>query len=246
MAMRILLTNDDGIGAKGILNARDGLKEIGEVWVVAPDQDKSGVSHSLTLRQPLRVEEKDDRTFVVSGTPTDCVLLAYHHFIKGGIDLVIAGVNHGYNMGYDVFYSGTVAAALQGGILGIRSMAVSSEDIESAVSHLNGLVEQIMDMGDENVVLNINVPRQPRGLRITRLGKRIYQDEVIKKETECRVGYYVIDGTLSFELGSDTDFEAIEHGLISITPLNLDLTDHKVYEEMKRQFHLQLNDRLQI
>ncbi|HIE05599.1 MAG TPA: 5'/3'-nucleotidase SurE, partial [bacterium (Candidatus Stahlbacteria)] len=143
MAMRILLTNDDGVEARGLWIAKEISESVGEVWVVVPDKDKSGVSHSLTLRQPIRVEERAERTFVVSGTPTDCILLAYHHFIKDPVDLIISGINHGYNMGYDVFYSGTVAAALQGGILGIKSMAVSTEEIESARRKLLPLIKKI-------------------------------------------------------------------------------------------------------
>ncbi|RKX69854.1 5'/3'-nucleotidase SurE [candidate division WOR-3 bacterium] len=234
--MRILLTNDDGIEADGLWRAREELLKLGEVWIVAPDRDQSGVSQSLTLRHPIRVEERKERIFVVSGTPTDCVLLAYHHFVKGKIDLIVAGINHGYNMGYDVFYSGTVAAALQGGILRITSLAVSTEDIGSAQEHLIPTIEMAVAEG-EKYVLNVNIPKGPKGYRITRLGRRIYNDEVIKREEERGIGYYVIDGTLSFEVDSGTDFEAIKEGYISITPLNLDLTDHKIFHYLQKRLN---------
>lgn len=227
MEMRVLLTNDDGVEAEGLWVAKEVLEKIGEIWIVAPDKDKSGVSHSLTLREPIRVEELRPKVLKVSGTPTDCILLAYHQFVKDGIDLIVAGINHGYNMGSDVFYSGTVAAAIQGGIIGIKAMAVSTEDIESARRNLLELTKMIKEIKD-NIVLNVNVPKDPKGYEITKLGKRIYRDEVIKKEEDRHIGYYVIDGTLSHELSEQTDFQAIENGRISITPLNLDLTDHEI------------------
>lgn len=236
----IVLTNDDGYDATGfqaLYNTLKADKEL-EVFVSVPRYQQSGASHSLTLRRPIRVERLRDKFFIVDGTPTDCVLLAYHDLLgPGKIDLVIAGINHGPNMGSDVFYSGTVAAALQAATLGIRSMAVSVDDMEfsdfnMAAKYTKGLTERVLRTSMVKLVLNVNIPRgKIKGEKITKMGKRIYQDKVISDGDHNGVKYSVIDGVLSYKIADDTDFKATSEGYISITPLMLDLTD---YEQMDK------------
>jgi 5'-nucleotidase len=231
----IVLTNDDGYDAAGFQALYNTLKqeEGFEVFVSAPRYQQSGASHSLTLRRPIRVERLRDKFFVVDGTPTDCVLLAFHDLLgPGKIDLVISGINHGPNMGSDVFYSGTVAAALQAATLGIRSMAVSVDDMEfsdfnAAARYTKGLTERVLKATLPKLILNVNIPRgRVKGEKITKMGKRVYQDKVISDGDKNGVKYSVIDGVLSYKIADDTDFKATSEGYISITPLMLDLTDY--------------------
>lgn len=232
----ILLTNDDGYDAAGLQALYKELKKQNEIFVVAPHTQQSGASHSLTLRKPIRVEKLHDRFYIVDGTPTDCVLLAYHDLIKTGIDLVVSGINHGPNMGSDVFYSGTVAAALQGASMGIRSVAISimgdaSCDFANAVEYSCDLINRILVSERNDLILNVNIPDgKIKGERVTRMGKRIYKDKVIRDREKKNVIYSIIDGVLSYRADTDTDFKAIDRHYVSITPLKLDLTD---YEGMK-------------
>ncbi len=233
----ILLTNDDGYDALGFQSLYKALKSKFDVYAVAPRFQQSGASHSLTLRKPIRVEKLKEKFFTIYGTPTDCVLLAYHDLIQKQIDLVVAGINHGPNMGSDVFYSGTVAAALQGASLGIKSIAVSMRareynNFKHAVRYTQKLIKRVLDSKIPGLILNVNVPEgKIKNEKITRMGKRIYKDKVIRDSEKKDVMYSVIDGTLSYTIESDTDFKAVEEGYVSITPLKLDLTD---YEGMKR------------
>jgi 5'-nucleotidase len=232
----ILLTNDDGYDAQGFQVLHQALSKHFEVFAVAPRTQQSGASHSLTLRRPIRVEKIRDRFYTIDGTPTDCVLLAYHDLIKTPVEVVVAGINHGPNMGSDVFYSGTVAAALQGASLSFRSIAVSLSghefnDFTPAAQYTCGLVKRFLKMDVTKTVLNVNIPEMKiRGEKITKLGKRIYRDKVIRNSEQNNIMYSVIDGTLSYAVSADTDFQAIDEGYVSITPLKLDLTD---YDRMK-------------
>jgi len=235
----ILLTNDDGYDALGFQAL---LKELGkgfDVFAVAPRFQQSGASHSLTLKRPIRVEKIRERFFTIDGTPTDCVLLAYHDLITENIDMVVAGINHGPNMGSDVFYSGTVAAALQGATLGINSIAISLSSREyskfsHAVTYSRDLINRVLKANATNLILNVNIPEgKIKGEKLTKMGKRIYQDKVIRNSEKENVMYSVIDGVLSYKVATDTDFKAVEEGYVSITPLKLDLTDYKSIKELQ-------------
>ncbi len=237
----ILLTNDDGYDASGFQSLYNALKKEFSIFVVAPRTQQSGASHSLTLRRPIRVEKLIDQFFTIDGTPTDCVLLAYHDLIKKEIDMVVSGINHGPNMGSDVFYSGTVAAALQGATLGINAMAVSLAGREylnfsHAANYTKSLIRKVLAMGVTKVILNVNIPESRiAGTRITKMGKRIYRDKVIRNNEKKNVMYSVIDGTLSYKVAADTDFKAVQDGYVSITPLKLDLTDIESMENLKQR-----------
>jgi 5'-nucleotidase len=235
----ILLTNDDGYDATGLQSLYKELKKEHDIFVVAPNTQQSGASHSLTLRKPIRVEKLHDKFYIVGGTPTDCVLLAYHDLIKTGIDLVVSGINHGPNMGSDVFYSGTVAAALQGASMGIKSLAVSVTadafcDFKNAVKYTHDLIGRILSSQRNDLILNVNIPEgKIKGEKITRMGKRIYKDKVIRDSEKKNVIYSVIDGVLSYRADADTDFRAIDKHYVSITPLKLDLTDYEVMKSLE-------------
>lgn len=232
----ILLTNDDGYDALGFQSLYKELSKEFDVFGVAPRFQQSGASHSLTLRRPIRVEKLREKLYTIDGTPTDCVLLAYHDLMNKEIDLIVSGINHGANMGSDVFYSGTVAAALQGASFGIKSMAISLAaqefgNFRNAVNYSRDLIKRVLAADVPRVILNVNIPAAKiKGEKITKMGKRIYRDKVIRNSEEKNVMYSVIDGTLSYKLAADTDFKAVEEGYVSVTPLHLDLTD---YEGMK-------------
>jgi 5'-nucleotidase len=233
---RILVSNDDGVHAPGLRALVEALSALGEVSVMAPLTEQSATSHALTLHHPLRIKDLGDRTFGVEGTPTDCVLLAVREFLGARPDLVVSGVNHGPNMGEDVIYSGTVAAAMEGALLGIPSMAVSLaswkfREPAAAASIAAELARVLLDANPPSrFLVNVNVPPVPReeirGIRVTRLGTRVYNDAIVKKIDPRGRDYYWIGGAApTWEPGSDTDFAAVEEGYVSLTPLLLDITD---------------------
>lgn len=244
--MRILITNDDGFYAEGIRQLKDALKDDNDVYMVAPDRERSGTSHSLTLDFPLRINKKGDKDYSVDGTPTDCVLVAVHGFMAHNLpDLIISGINHGPNMGEDITYSGTVAAAFEGTILGIRSISISlvgKENLifDSARIFIRGFVTTMKDFNLlPGTILNINVPNllpsEIKGIAITKLGKRIYRDDIIQKLDPRGKYYYWIGGdTPIWEKIHGTDFEAIEERKISVSPLHLDFTHYKEIDNMRK------------
>lgn len=238
----ILLTNDDGIKADGLKVLESAVKDLGDVYVVAPTQNRSAASHSFTLRQPIRICQIKENWYAVDGTPTDCVLIAHHGLFKKAISLVISGINNGPNMGDDVLYSGTVAAAIEGTILGIPSIAVSyrKDGVNSdiAVKLINQLAKYLLKHGlPKKTLLNINIPAvEVKGLKITRMGKRIYKDMAIKNDHPSGEVSYMIDGELSWEIEKGTDFEAVENGYISITPLHLDMTNYREITTFRKKF----------
>jgi 5'-nucleotidase len=238
----ILLTNDDGYDALGFQSLYKELVKTYDVFAVAPRLQQSGASHSLTLRRPIRVEKIRDTFYSIDGTPTDCVLLAYHDLIKTDIALVVSGINHGPNMGSDVFYSGTVAAALQGGSFGINSIAISLSsadyaDFSHAVVYSMRLIDKVLRSGMERMVLNVNIPEPViKGEKITKMGKRIYRDKVIRNNEKENVMYSVIEGTLHYKVAADTDFKAVDEHYVSITPLKLDLTDFERIQAFRQAF----------
>ena len=232
---RILISNDDGIHAPGIKALAESLSALGEVSIMAPLTEQSATSHSLTLYRPLRVKEMGPRTYAVEGTPTDCVLLAVREFLPQRPDLVVSGVNQGPNMGEDVIYSGTVAAAMEGAILGVPSIAVSLAswevfDFAPAAAIARAAAEAMLAAGPPaRFLVNMNIPPLPleeiRGVRVTRLGTRVYNDAIVKKTDPSGRAYYWIGGAKpSWEPGEDTDFAAVEAGYVSLTPLLLDIT----------------------
>jgi len=240
----ILITNDDGVNAEGLRILERALSELAEVIVVAPDREQSASSHAITLDAPLRVTEYAGNRFGVSGTPTDCVILAVHGFLKKKPDLIVSGINHGPNMGEDVTYSGTVAAAMEGNILGISSLAISIASweplhFESAGKAANYLASRVISLGPGSKTLwNVNVPDLPpervKGYKITRLGSRVYNDVIIKKKDPRGKDYFWIGGgEPGWNKEENTDFAAVSSGFISVTPLRLDLTDYKSIVELK-------------
>ncbi|MGB2803335.1 MAG: 5'/3'-nucleotidase SurE [Candidatus Zixiibacteriota bacterium] len=242
--MIVLLTNDDGVNAKGLLVLKKELSRVGQVWAVAPDREQSATSHSLTLQHPLRINKIGERFYSIDGTPTDAVMLAVHAILKRRPDILISGINHGPNMGDDVSYSGTVAAAMEGTILNIPSIAVSNVNwdaryFESAARFVRKLAKFVLENGlPQYTFLNVNVPdrrQTAKGYKITRLGKRVYSDVVIEKiDPRGRNYYWIGEQTPIWEKkADDTDFAAIKKGYISITPLHLDATDYKAMEEIK-------------
>jgi len=241
---KILLTNDDGYFAEGLVNLRRRLSSEWDVIVVAPDREQSAASHSLTLHHPIRVNKIDDTLFSVQGTPTDCVLLAIYEILDRKPDLLISGINHGPNLGDDVTYSGTVAAAMEGTLLGIPSIAISvaARDnlrFDYAVEFAARLTLEILSSGlPKDTFLNVNIPHLPpeqiKGVRITRLGRSVYHDIVVRKTDPRGRPYYWIGGDDPTWVGPEgCDSVAIENGMISICPLRLDLTDHEAVVELQ-------------
>lgn len=236
--MKILVSNDDGYLATGIIALAEALERVADVVVVAPDRNRSAASSSLTLDRPLRVAKVSQNRYRVDGTPSDCVHLALTGFLDHEPDLVVSGINHGANLGDDVIYSGTVAAALEGRFLGLPTIAVSLvgrrfDHFDTAARIASELVQKIERAGiAPDVVLNVNVPDRPydelQGVRATRLGFR-HKAEQILKDTDPygRPIYWVGPAGAGQDAGEGTDFHAIEQGAASVTPLRVDLTRHE-------------------
>lgn len=255
--MLFLVTNDDGYLAPGLRSLSRALEELGEVVVVAPDREQSATSHSLTLHHPLRVRQTAGNRYHVDGTPTDCVMLAVSAILERRPDFVFSGINHGGNMGEDVSYSGTVSAAMEGTLLGIPSVAVSLvHSDETLLEPYEALVRRLVRMIVEtplqvifpaDTLLNINLPdRDPRaveGVRITTLGKRVYSDPVVvDKDPRGKTYYWIGGGEPTWEGPAEADYRAVEKGYISITPVHLDLTNHRVIPDLKKWESFPLRD----
>lgn len=240
--LRVLLSNDDGVHAQGIHALADELKAIAEVTIVAPDRNRSGASNSLTLEQPLRVTEIADRAYSVQGTPTDCVHFALNELMKDDLpDLVLSGINHGANLGDDVLYSGTVAAAMEGHFLGVQAIAfslVGKQNFQSAAKIARRLVEQHLQRPiPTNRLLNVNIPDlsldELGEIEVTRLGARHHAESMIKqKDPRGHDIYWLGPPGKEQDAGLGTDFYAIEQGRVSITPLQVDLTAHESLRAM--------------
>jgi 5'-nucleotidase len=234
--MRILLSNDDGYFAPGLERLAGDLAPHAHITVVAPERDRSGASNSLTLDRPLTVRRAANGFLFVNGTPTDCVHLAVTGLLEELPDMVISGINLGANMGDDTIYSGTVAAATEGYLLGIPSLAVSlasktGRHFETAASIVIELLQRRRERPSQPWLLNINVPDIPRarigGMRVTRLGRRHKAEPVIKTQTpRGETCYWVGAAGAAADAGEGTDFHAVEQGYVSITPLQMDLTHH--------------------
>jgi 5'-nucleotidase len=253
--VHILLTNDDGITSRGLFAAKQALEHHGTVSVIAPDANRSGSARSITIDRPLAVAEvelRDGSTgFATDGTPVDCVRFGDLGLVGERPDLIVSGINYGYNLGDDVTYSGTVAAAFEGILLGIPGIAISqgaptasgsdfrrheSYDFGPAAEFLAQLVGQVAEHGlPPETVLNVNVPAQPSGVAVGRLGKRIYSDRLeLESDREGRRRYRIYGDDPSYHDEPGTDFRAIAKGRIAITPIHLDLTSQTGLELIER------------
>ncbi len=240
--MVILVSNDDGIQSEGISALEEALRKLGEVYTVAPDREQNSMSHALTLHRPLRVEEIGSRRFAVDGTPTDCVKLALSGLLPVRPNLVVSGINKGPNLGDDIIYSGTVAAAIEGTLLGIPSMAISLVTFrdfvfQAAAEFAVTLASRVLEKGvPPGTLLNVNVPPTPkhemRGWRLTRQGKRHYSEKIVERVDPRGRKYYWIGGDdLGFSQEDGTDCVVVQEGFISVTPLQVDLTNYRFLQE---------------
>lgn len=241
--VRILLTNDDGIYSPGLVALEEALSEHWDTVIIAPDREQSASSHSLTLHLPLRVHQLDENRYSIDGTPTDCVMLAMHGLLPRKPNLLVSGINHGSNLGDDVIYSGTVAAAVEGTLLGCSSIAISlvpdednGFDLEQSKDVACKVVAEVIHSAlKEDFLLNVNVPAGPpgsaRGFRVCRLGRRTFREGIYHDLDPRGRPYYWIGGQdPAWVGGDDTDFKAIEEKYVSLTPMRLDWTREEELE----------------
>jgi 5'-nucleotidase len=242
--MRILLSNDDGYFAPGIACLAESLVDLGELIVVAPERDRSGASNSLTLDRPISLRQAPNGFYFVNGTPTDCVHLAVTGMLEQLPDMVISGINHGANMGDDTLYSGTVAAATEGYLLGIPSLAISLVGNEASHFATAGEIARQLVLRfirapiQEPVLLNVNVPDLPSerlaGFRVTRLGRRHKAEPVVRiMSPRQETMYWVGAAGAAQDAGEGTDFHAVAHAHVSITPLQIDLTHTQQFSQIR-------------
>jgi 5'-nucleotidase len=248
--MKILVSNDDGINAPGLKVLVDAVDGLGEVFVVAPNRERSACGHSLTMHEPVRAKEVQKNVWSVSGTPADCIFLATHKLLQAKPDIVVSGVNPGPNLGFDVFYSGTVSAAREGIISGMKGVAVSlatpynataeSYHWETAKHYARMMIEQALESkyDPKSAVINVNVPNQPmegiKGVKVTTQGFRHYAPAIIAKKDPRGREYYWIAGTYEgYEKEPISDCQAIDQDYVSITPLGLDTTNPELSETIK-------------
>ncbi len=241
---RILVTNDDGVQSTGLAVLAKALAKLGEVWVVAPDRERTAVAHAVTLHKPLRVQQIGKRAYAINGTPVDCVNLALLNIMPKRPHLVVSGINRGVNLGDDVLYSGTVSAAVEGTILGIPSLAVSQEGreefhFETGAQYALRVARLILQRGlPEETLLNLNIPdRPPRAVtavRVTCLSRRRFDNPIIEKiDPHGRKYYWIAGSRVSWSRNKDADHEAIEEGAVSLTPIHLDSTHYGVLEHLR-------------
>jgi 5'-nucleotidase len=245
--MNILVSNDDGILAPGLALLADVCQAVGRVTVVAPDREQSGTSHSLTMHRPVRPARRPDGSYQVDGTPTDCVLLALGALLPERPDFVFSGVNHGPNMGEDVLYSGTVAAAMEGVTLGVPAVAISfagpANDLDTLQSYrevLGRLVRRIVAVSafPSTILLNVNLPacgaEEVKGVRVTSLGSRYFRESLTRmKDPWGREIFWIGGGSIHWTGGEESDHHAVAEGFISVTPLHMDLTNYDLLETVR-------------
>jgi 5'-nucleotidase len=253
--MRIVLTNDDGIDAVGLLEARRALEEVGEVLTVAPDRNRSGIGRAISFGTPLHVEEREMADggigYACTGTPVDCVRLVALGLMDFEPDIVVSGINHGENLGDDITYSGTVAAAFEGIVIGVPGIAVSLaverpwHDHDEVELHFEPVAKFAAQLAKASVrrlpagrILTVNAPNLPQGVlkgaRVTKLGRRFYTDELIEvRDAQGRLGYDIYNNPPGRHEEEGTDFAAVENGEISVTPVHLKLTDEAGLEELE-------------
>lgn len=249
--MRILVTNDDGILAKGIQELVKGLKGLGEIFVIAPASEKSACGHGITVRQPIRVREyfgpsKNVKAWAVEGTPADCVKMGITTLLDKAPDIVISGINRGSNLGTDVLYSGTVSAALEGIILGVPSLSISLdsftlEDYTIASQVANILCQDMLNKQlAPDTLLNVNVPAVPKseikGWKVTKLGERKYENIFEHRQDPHGNDYYWLAGQIVPPATQDEDLDVVaaEKNYISVTPIHFDLTNYKIMDQVKK------------
>ncbi len=243
--MRILITNDDGIDARGIQTLFTHIKPLAETYIVAPERERSASGHGITVHKPLRADKRDTNQYAVSGTPADCVKLALEALLPGKPDLIISGINLGANLGTDVLYSGTVSAAIEGTMAGIPSIAVSliSHDVKSDFSVAAEVTAKLckeisIDEVPRETLLNINIPYQKyadlKGIKITKLGMRRYVNSVQERTDPRGRSYYWLAGEVeNVHAGKDSDIAAVNGNYISLTPVHFDLTNYRILEQIK-------------
>lgn len=229
--MNILITNDDGIASQGLRFLYELLYRTHNVAIIAPIKEMSGCSHSITLRRRLKLKQITDSIYSITGTPTDCVVLGINSILEKRPNLIISGINAGPNLGFDVTYSGTVGAALEGAIERIPSFAISItghrnfEDTSGIILRLISFLKKVNTAG---FFFNVNVPPEPKGVRVTKLGRRSYQNVITTHKSSFEIGgtpvHAISDG--------ETDVEAIDNGYTSITPISLDLVDYNIFKEL--------------
>ena len=241
--LKILVTNDDGIFSEGIKSLVESLGSLGDIWVAAPDRERNAVSHSLTLHRPLRVIKFSDQKYAINGTPSDCVNIGINFILKGKPDLIVSGINKGGNLGDDINYSGTVAAAVEGGLMGVPSFAISLSTerdfkFKPAAEFALRLASFITKNGvPDGTILNVNVPdtdgKEISRYKITRQGKNTHNNTIEEKIDPRGMKYYWIGRKdENYEEDDASDLEAISQGFISITPLRIDRTHHSSFEEL--------------
>lgn len=245
----ILVTNDDGVSSEGIQSLFRAMNLIATAVMVAPDREKSAVSHSITLHRPLKVEQIKQNVYTLNGTPTDCVTIAVSRILKRKPDILISGINRGGNLGDDLTYSGTVSAAMEGTILEIPSIAISmvggpSYHFSTAAACARRIVRHLLkEPMPRDTLLNINVPNVPakniKGILYTRQGKRVYSNSVHDITDPRKEKYYWIGGgTQNWEEGTDTDFYAVGRNYISVTPVHLDLTNYAALDYIRKEWRV--------
>jgi 5'-nucleotidase len=245
--MLILISNDDGYMAPGLAALAEAAADLGEVHVVAPDREQSATSHSLTMHVPVRAREVRPGWHAVTGTPTDSVMLGVQALLPRKPDFVLSGINHGMNMGEDVLYSGTVSAAMEATIFGIPSVAVSyagrgdSENIRAYIPLLRQVLGRILSRTDwpPETLLNINLPAmdpaEVKGVKTTRLGRRVFTDSLTRgTDPSGRPYFWIGGGSIEWAAVEGTDYGALAEGYVSVTPLHLDLTNHALIAEVER------------
>jgi len=241
--IRILLTNDDGIHSDGLSKIEEALRAVGDVYTVAPASEMSGASHSLTLSRPLRIRKVDERHWTVDGTPTDCVTLALHKILprEEWPDICISGINHGGNLGDDASYSGTVAGALEATILGVTGLAFSlvareNYDFTYAAQFAVKIVRKVLAEGlPQGILLNINMPPgELRGVRMTRQGLKNARPIITEKiDPRGKAYYWIGEEVFPEDTVEGTDYFAIKQGMVSVTPMRSDMTDHRSLVELQ-------------
>lgn len=245
----ILVTNDDGVHSPGIIALYKTMKNLGDAYMVAPDRERSAASHSLTMHRPLKAEEIRERVFSVNGTPTDCVTLGINKLLPVKPDLVVSGMNKGANLGDDITYSGTVAAAIEGTIFGIPSIAFSlitakHYHFETGSFFALKIAEHVLSHSlPYDTLLNVNIPNLRReeikGIKLTRQGKRIYENSIQEMLNPWGEKHFWIGGgEIYWEHGGDTDMEAVQQDFVSISPIHLDLTNYGALKFMRETWKI--------
>lgn len=242
--MYILVTNDDGVSSAGLRALADAMRKLGTVCIVAPEREQGAVGHSITLHKPLRLSRIARDVYAVNGTPSDCIVLAVTQLFRKPPDLVVSGINRGVNLGDDVTYSGTVSAALEGTLLGVPSLAISQEgtrnfQFKAAAYYARQIARTVLERGlPEETFLNVNIPDRLRasipGVRLTSLSRRRFENPVVEKVDPRGRRYYWIAGTrVSWERHPPSDHETLRQGMVSITPLHIDVTHYQALEQLR-------------